>query len=192
MARLIYFVAVSLDGYHTDAAGRFDWAAPDEEVHAFVNERERSVGTYLLGRRMYEVMSYWETALDQPDQLPVEQDFARFWLGVDKVVYSRTLTEATTGRTRLERRFDPEAVRRLKAEAAADLSVGGPDLAAHALRSGLVDEVCLLVAPVVVGGGSRFLPEGIRLELDLLEERRFGSGSVFLRYATGSGARPTG
>lgn len=183
MAKLIYTGVVSLDGYHTDAEGGFDWAAPDEEVHAFVNERERSVGTYLLGRRMYEVMSYWETALDQPDQVAVEQEFARFWLGVDKVVYSSTLAEATTGRTRIERRFDPAAMRRLKAEAVDDLSIGGPDLAASALRAGLVDEVCLYVAPVVVGGGSRFLPEGVRLGLDLVEERRFGSGFVFLRYA---------
>lgn len=186
MARLNYFAAVSLDGYHTDADGGFDWAAPDEEVHAFVNERERSVGTYLLGRRMYEVMSYWETALDQPDQVEVEREFARVWLGVDKVVYSSTLAEVTTGRTRLERRFDPDAVRRLKAEATADLSVGGPDLAAYALRARLVDEVSLLAAPVVVGGGSRFLPEGIRMDLDLLEERRFDSGFVFLRYAVRS------
>ena len=182
MTKLIYTGLISLDGYHSDANGSFDWAAPDEEVHAFVNELERPIGTYLLGRRMYEVMGYWETALDLADH-PVEQEYARVWHGTDKIVYSATLAEPTTARTRLERRFDPDAVRRMKSEAEADLSIGGPTLAAQALAAGLVDEVRLFLAPVVVGGGTRFLPDDVRLDLELLDQRRFAGGFVYLQYA---------
>ncbi len=186
MAKLIYTGAISLDGYHSDADGGFDWAAPDEEVHQFVNDLTRSIGTYLLGRRMYQVLQYWETALDQPDQVAVEREYAQLWLGTDKIVYSATLDEAATARTRLVRRFDAEEVRRLKAEADADLSVGGPNLAAAALAAGLVDEVQMFLAPAVVGGGTRFLPNGLRLDLELLDEHRFAGGFVYLRYAVSS------
>lgn len=183
MGRLRYAGLVSLDGYLVDADGNFDWAAPDAEVHAFVNEQERAVGTYLYGRRMYEVMQYWETALDQPDTHPVEQAYARIWQAADKVVYSTSLAEPVTARTRIERRFDTEAVRVLKDGAPSDLSIGGAELAGQALHAGLVDEIGVYVAPVVVGGGTRLLPDGLRIDLELTEERRFTSGFVFLRYA---------
>lgn len=183
MPRLRYTGLLSLDGYLVDADGNFDWAAPDEQVHAFVNERERAVGTYLYGRRMYEVMQYWETALQQPDTSAVEQEYARIWLAADKVVYSATLTAPVTAHTRLERTFDGDAVRRLKTEATADLGIGGSDLAAQALKAGLVDELEAFVAPVVVGGGTRFLPDGLRIDLELVDEHRFDSGFVALRYA---------
>ena len=160
MANLIYSGITSLDGYVVDADGNFDWAAPDAEVHAFVNELERPVGTYLYGRRMYEVMRYWDTALEQADQPAVAQEYARIWQAADKIVYSGTLTAADTARTRLERTFDPERVRDLKASSAADLSVGGPHLAADALRAGLVDEVWQILAPVLVGGGTAMFPDG--------------------------------
>ena len=182
MARLTYTGITSLDGYVADADGNFDWAMPDEEVHAFANDLERPVGTYLYGRRMYEVMVYWETAHALPDEPAVVRDFARLWQAADKIVYSTTLDAVASARTRIERDFDPEAVRRLKATSDRDISVGGPHLAAHAIRAGLVDEFGLFVVPVAVGGGTSFLPEGIRLNLDLLEERRFGSGFVYLRY----------
>jgi dihydrofolate reductase len=179
---LIYSAIASLDVYVEDEDGKFDWAAPDEEVHAFVNDLERPVGTYLYGRRMYEVMVAWETAHTFADQRPVMQDFAKIWQAADKVVYSRTLAAVSSARTRIERDFDPEAVRQLKASAGRDLSVGGPDLAGQALAAGLVDELHLFLAPVVVGGGTRALPAGVRLELELLEERRFASGVVHLHY----------
>ena len=182
MAKLIYTAIASLDGYVNDEQGGFDWAAPDEEVHAFVNDLERPLGTYLLGRRMYEVLRYWETAPGEGDALAVERDYAGIWRAADKVVYSSTLPAVTTARTTLERRFDPEAVRRRTAEANADLSVGGPGLAAAAFAAGLVDEVRLLLHPVLVGGGTRALPDGVRAGLELLEERRFASGVVFLSY----------
>jgi dihydrofolate reductase len=184
MAKLVYSAIASLDGYVADEDGNFDWAAPDEEVHAFVNDLERKVGTYLYGRRMYEVMRYWETAQAVTDQPPVMRDFAEIWQAADKVVYSKTLESVFSARTRIERDFDPEAVRRMKAQAERDLSVGGPDLAAQALGAGLVDECHLFVAPVVVGGGKRSLPRNVRLELELLDERRFGSGMVYLYYRT--------
>jgi dihydrofolate reductase len=184
MAKLVYSAIASLDGYVADEDGNFDWAAPDEEVHAFVNDLERKVGTYLYGRRMYEVMRYWETAQAVTDQPPVMRDFAEIWQAADKIVYSRTLEAVSTARTRIERDFDPEAVRRMKAQAERDLSVGGPDLAAQALGAGLVDECHLFVAPVVVGGGKRSLPRDVRLKLELLDERRFGSGMVYLYYRT--------
>jgi len=184
MARLIYSAITSLDGYVADEAGKFDRAAPDEEVHRFVNDLERPVGTYLYGRRMYEVMVYWETAHTLPDQPSFARDFAEIWQAADKIVYSKTLETAASARTRIERGFDPETVRQLKASAGRDITVGGPDLAAQAIRAGLVDEFQLFVAPVVVGGGKQSLPNDVRLKLELLDERRFGSGVVYLRYRT--------
>jgi dihydrofolate reductase len=184
MAKLIYSAITSLDGYIADEDGNFDWAAPDEEVHAFVNDLERPVGTYLYGRRMYEVMVFWETAHTFADQRPVMQDFATLWQAADKVVYSRTLAAVSSARTRIERDFDPAAVRQVKASAGRDLTVGGPDLAAQAIRAGLVDEYHLFLVPFVVGGGNQALPDNVRLQLELLDERRFGSGVVYLRYRT--------
>jgi dihydrofolate reductase len=186
MARLIYAAIASLDGYVADERGNFEWAQPDEEVHAFVNDLQRPVGTLLLGRRMYEVLAFWETAHTLPDQPSVVQDFAHIWRGTDKVVYSRTLDRPSSARTRIERAFDPEAVRRMKADAERDLAVGGPELAAQAMEAGLVDELHLFVVPIVIGGGTAALPDHLRLELELLDERRFGSGVVHLQYATGS------
>ena len=184
MARLIYSAIASLDGYVADESGNFDWAAPDEEVHAFVNELERPVGTYLYGRRMYEVMRAWEHPEAFADRSPVMLDFASIWQAAGKVIYSRTLETVDTTRTRIERDFDSEAVRRLKASAERDLTVGGPHLAAEAFKAGLVDEVHLFLAPIIVGGGNKALPDHVRLPLELLEERRFGGGMVFLRYRT--------
>jgi dihydrofolate reductase len=183
MAKLIYSTLASLDGYIEDNDGKFDWAEPDEEVHYFVNDLARPVGTYLLGRRMYEVLVYWET-IDLAGQPPYIQDFAALWKAADKIVYSRTLETAPSARTRIEREFDPEAVRQLKATAAHDLSLGGPELAAQAFQAGLVDECQLFLAPIVVGGGKQALPDDVRLELELLDERRFGNGVVLLRYRT--------
>ncbi|MFL6242713.1 MAG: dihydrofolate reductase family protein [Acidimicrobiia bacterium] len=181
MAKLIYSVITSLDGYTEDEDGTFDWAAPDEEVFAFVNELERPIGTYLYGRRMYETMAVWET-LDTAGQSPAMQEFAGLWRAADKVVYSRTLRETSTSRTRVERDFDPAAVRELKASAERDLTVGGPELAAHAFTAGLVDECQLFLVPIVVGGGKKSLPEKVRVPLELLGERRFGGGVVHLHY----------
>lgn len=182
MAKLIYSAIMSLDGYIADERGNFDWAAPDEEVHAFVNDLMRPQGTFLYGRRMYDVMRAWETMDRLPDQPPVILDFARIWQAADKVVYSRTLKEVSTARTRVERDFDPEAVRRMKARAERDISVGGPELAARAIAAGLVDECLLFVTPVVVGGGKRAFPVPAHVSLDLEDERRFGNGTVFVRY----------
>jgi dihydrofolate reductase len=184
MAKLIYLTIASLDGYVADEDGKFDWAEPDEEVHAFVNDLARPVGTYLYGRRMYEVMRAWET-LELDDQPPFIQDFASIWRKAEKIVYSKTLETASTARTRIERDFDPEAVRQLTARAGGDLAVGGPALAAHAFEAGLVDEVHVFLAPIVVGGGKQSLPDKVRLELELLDERRFGNGMVHIRYGTG-------
>jgi dihydrofolate reductase len=181
LARLIYSAIASLDGYTADAEGKFDWAAPDAELHAFVNDLERDVGTHLYGRRMYGTMAVWET-MDVSAEPDVMRDYAGIWRDADKVVYSRTLAAASTPRTRIERDFDPEAVRRMKETAGRDLSVGGPGLAAHALRAGIVDEIQLFLVPVVVGGGTRALPDGLRVDLDLLDERRFAGGAVYLRY----------
>jgi dihydrofolate reductase len=183
MAKLIYTAIMSLDGYVADEDGNFDWAQPDEEVHAFINDLERPVGTYLLGRRLYEVMVYWET-LALADQPPFIRDFAEIWRAADKIVYSKTLETVSSAKTRIERDFEPRAVKQLKAAAGRDLSVGGPDLAAHAFQVGLVDECHLFVAPIVVGGGKQSLPNDVRLGLELLDERRFGSGMVHLRYHT--------
>jgi len=184
MAKLIYSAITSLDGYIADEDGNFDWAAPDEEVHAFVNDLERPVGTYLYGRRMYETMVFWETAHTFADQRPVMQDFAKIWQGADKVVYSTTLPAVSSARTRIERDFDPEAVRRMKAAAGRDITVGGPHLAAEAIRAGLVDEYQLFLVPFMVGGGNQSLPDNVRVQLELLDERRFGGGVIFLRYRT--------
>jgi dihydrofolate reductase len=182
MAKLIYMAIASLDGYVADADGNFDWSMPDEEVHAFVNDVERPVGTHLYGRRLYEVMVAWETMDTSADQQPVMRDFAEIWRAAEKVVYSRTLEAASTARTRIERDFDPEAVRRMKASAQRDISIGGAELAAVAFRAGLVDECHLLLSPIVVGGGKRALPDDVRLELELLDVRRFGNGVVHLHY----------
>jgi dihydrofolate reductase len=184
VARLAYSTIASLDGYVADANGRFDWSAPDAEVHAFVNDIERPIGTYLYGRRMYEVMAAWDDPRTVAGQPAVMHDFAQLWQAADKVVYSRTLERVGTARTRLERDFDADAVRQLKAGATRDLSIGGPELAALAIEAGLVDEWHLFVAPIVVGGGKRSLPDGIRTRLELVDERRFARGTVYLHYHT--------
>src|SRR5918993_811361 len=184
MAKLIYSAIASLDGYVADEDGNFDWAVPDEEVHAFINDLDRPVGTYLYGRRMYETMVGWETDPTLADRSPLMRDFAEIWRAADKIVYSRTLERVTSARTRIERDFDPEAVRRTKAAAGRDLIVGGPDLAAHAIKAGLVDEWHLFVTPIVVGGGKRSLPDDVRVKLELLDERRFEGGVVHLHYRT--------
>jgi dihydrofolate reductase len=197
MARLIYTTIASLDGYVNDASGGFEWAAPDREVHAFVNDLERDVGTYLCGRRLHDVMVYWQTVPtedpdpgeaadpDDPDDADdaVERDYARIWQAAEKVVHSRTLEAVSGPRTRLEHDFDPAAVAALVASADRDVSIGGPTLAAEVLRAGIVDELRLLTVPVVVGGGTRTLPDGIRLDLELLELRRFAGGTTYARYA---------
>jgi dihydrofolate reductase len=182
MAKLIYAAIASLDGYVADANGNFEWAAPDAEVHAFVNDLERPIGTCLYGRRMYDVMRYWETAPTTGDEPAVMRDFAELWQAADKIVYSKTLETATTAKTRLERDFDPEAVRALKASADRDLSIGGPHLAAQALAAGLVDELHLFLHPILVGGGNRALQDGVRAQLELLDQRQFKSGVVHLHY----------
>ena len=184
MAKLIYSAIASLDGYIADEDGNFDWAMPDEEVHAFVNDLGRPLGTYLYGRRMYETMVGWETDPTLAGQSPLMRDFAELWQAADKIVYSGTLVAVSTARTRIERDFDPEAVRRMKASVERDVAVGGAELAAHAFRAGLVDECHLFVAPIVVGGGKRSLPDDVRLKLELLGERRFGNGMVYLHYRT--------
>ncbi|WP_041938800.1 MULTISPECIES: dihydrofolate reductase family protein [Frankia] len=210
MGRLIYSAITSLDGYVVDAEGRFDWAVPDEEVHAFVNDLERTIGTYLYGRRLYEVMAAWETMPTDArptdarptdarpadgdrrptggDRRPVMLDYARIWQAADKVVYSTTLDGPSTSRTRIERRFDPDAIRRLVASAEGDVSIGGPTLAGHAIRAGLVDECHLFLTPVVVGAGVRALPEGVRVRLELLGQHRFAGGVVHLHHRV-TGAR---
>lgn len=182
MARLLYAVISSLDGYVADADGNFDWAAPDEEVHRFVNELERPVGTYLLGRRMYEVMAYWDSPSAVEGQPPVVREFAELWLAAEKVVYSSTLATVSAAKTRLERTFDPEAVRMMKDTATHDITVSGPHLAAEAMRHALVDECHLLLLPVIVGAGIHSLPDDQRLNLDLLDEHRFANGTVHLHY----------
>ena len=184
MAKLIYSALASLDGYVADTDGKFDWAAPDTELHQAVNDLERGAGTYLYGRRMHEVMRYWETAHEDAAQPPVGRDDASIWQAADKVVYSRTLEAPTTARTRIERAFEPDAVRALKAAATRDVTVGGPELAGQALRAGLVDECHLFLTPIIVGGGRPALPDGLLLKLQLLDERRFSGGVVHLHYRT--------
>ena len=183
MAKLIYSMLTSLDCYVEDEHGGFGWAVPDEEVNSYINELASSVGTYLYGQRMYEAMVYWETAYAVRDQPQFLLDWARQWQAAEKIVYSRTLAEPRSARTRIEREFDPDAVRRLKADAERDMTVNGPELAAHALRAGLIDEFQMIVCPVVVGGGKRFFPDGVRSDLELVEERAFRKGVVALRYA---------
>ena len=185
MARLIYAAIASLDGYVADEQGNFDVLAPDAEVHAFVNDLERAVGTHLYGRRMYEVMVWWETVetAGEPD---VIRDFAEIWWAADKIVYSRTLEAVASERTRIEREFEPESVREMKAMTERDITVGGPELAGQALAAGLVDECHLFLVPVLMGGGTRALPDGLRLQMELLDERRFGSGVVHLHYRVAS------
>jgi dihydrofolate reductase len=182
MAKLIYAAIASLDGYVEDEKGRFDWAAPDEKVHAFVNDLERPVGTYLYGRRMYETMVFWETVSTGTDQPAVTRDFAEIWRAAEKVVYSRNLETVSSARTRIERDLDPDAVRALKETSEADITIGGADLAGQALALGLVDECHLFLGPIMVGGGKRALPDGVRAQLELLGERRFRNGVVHLRY----------
>lgn len=182
MGRLIYSAIASLDGYIEDASGKFDWAAPSDEVHRFVNDLERPAGTHLYGRRMYETMLVWETDPNLAAASPIMRDFAEIWQAADKIVYSRTLQAASTSKTRIERDFDADKLRQLKAAARHDLLIGGPGLAAHAFRAGLIDECHLFLVPVSVGGGKKFLPDHIRLALELLEDRRFGNGTLFLRY----------
>jgi dihydrofolate reductase len=182
MGKLIYLAITSLDGYIEDEGGGFDWAAPGEEVHSFINDLVQPWGTYLYGRRMYEVMSAWDHIDSGADLPPYILDFARQWEAAEKVVYSRTLENVATARTRLVPEFDPEAVAQLKAADEGDIAVGGPELAGQAIRAGLVDEYHLFVAPAIVGGGKHWLPGGVWVDLQLLEERRFGGGMVYLRY----------
>jgi len=183
MGKLIYAANASLDGYVEDEAGAFDWSVPDDEVHAFWNEHERGIGTSLYGRRMYETMRVWEDDDWLADEPAVVREYAEIWRDTDKIVYSSTLQEAPTARTTIERRFDPEAVRWLKESSSADLSIGGATIGAEAFRHGLVDECVLLLCPVTVGGGKPALPRGLRLDLELLDHRRFDNGAVHLRYA---------
>lgn len=184
MSKLIYSSITSLDGFTEDRDGNFDWGTPDEEVHAFINDLERPFGTYLYGRRMYETMLYWETARTDTGQPGVMRDFNELWQAADKVVYSATLESVKSARTRIERMFDPEAVTQMKDAAPRDMTVGGPELAGHAIRAGLVDELRLFVTPVVIGGGKSSLPSNVRVKLELLDERRFENGTVYLRYGT--------
>jgi dihydrofolate reductase len=181
VAKLVYLAIMSADGYVADADGRFGWAEPDEEVHAFVNDLVRGVGTHLYGRRMYEVMTAWET-MGAPEEPPVIRDFAGIWQAADKIVYSTTLASAGSARTRIERSFDPGAIADMKASSPHDISVAGPDLAAQALDAGLVDECHLIIAPAVVGAGTKAFPHGVRATLELADERRFRQGMVYLGY----------
>ena len=179
MGELIYSAIASLDGYVADEQGRWDWSVPDHEVHAFVNDLMRPVGTHLYGRRMYEVLVAWET-MDDPD--PLMRDFAELWRAAEKTVYSTTLRDVSSARNRIERTFDADAVRELKRSSERDLTIGGPQLAAQALAAGLVDQVQLFLSPVIVGGGTRALPDGVRLDLELVDERRFSNGAVHLHH----------
>lgn len=184
MGILICTGITSLDGYVADTEGKFDWSTPSEEVHTFVNDLERSVGTYLYGRRMYQVMVAWETMHRHDDNQPaVVRDYTALWQAADKIVYSSTLAVPSSQRTRIERSFDPEAVRALKSTAAGNLSVGGPQLAAQAFAAGLVDEVQMFISPVVVGGGTRYLPDDLTLTLELKDEYAFRNGVVYLGYS---------
>lgn len=183
MGTLVYTGITSLDGYLNDEHGRFDWAAPSDEVHAFVNDLERETGTYLYGRRMYDVMSFWETPPPEIVESAAAVDYQRIWRAARKVVYSTSLDAVATDNTTIERVFDPDAVADLIGRADTNVSIGGAHLAAHALRAGLVGEIRMLLTPVVVGGGTALLPEGLHLDLDLLDERRFADGTVYLRYA---------
>lgn len=187
MAHLIYSAISSLDGYIEGRDGNFDWAMPDEEVHSFINNLERTAHTHLYGRRMYETMMAWETDPNLAADSPLTQDFAEIWQAANKIVYSKTLAAASTRKTQIERNFNPESIQQLKKTAQHDILIGGPELATYAFRSGLIDECHLFLTPIIVGGGKRSLPEDVRLELELLEERRFGNGMVFLRYRVRQG-----
>jgi dihydrofolate reductase len=182
MAKLIYAAISSLDGYVADSEGNFDWSMPSEEVHRFVNNLERRIGTYLYGRRMYEVMRYWETASTGNGEPSAGQEFAKMWQATDKIIYSRSLENVSTARTKLEREFDPAAIRRMKADASRDIAVSGPTLAGQALKLGLVDECHLFLSPIVVGGGTPALPDNVRIQLELLDQRHFGNGVVHVHY----------
>ena len=182
MAKLIYAAICSLDGYVADAEGNFDWAAPDDELHSFVNDLERPIGTYLYGRRMYETMVYWETNEPSADEAAPVADYTEIWRSAEKIVFSQTLDQASSAKTRIEREFDPDAIRRLKADAELDLGVGGPGLAGEAIKAGLVDEYHLFITPVVVGGGTAALPSDAHIELELVDQRRFASGVIHLHY----------
>jgi dihydrofolate reductase len=186
MGKLIYSAIASADGYVEDARGAFDWAVPDEEVHRFVNDLERPVGTYLYGRRMYQTMLYWETARTEPGQPPFVRDFASIWRAAEKIIFSRTLRTVSSARTRIERNFDPGMVGQLKSATEHDMAVGGAGLAGQAIKAGLVDELQLFLVPVIVGGGKRALPDGVRSDLELLETQPFASGAVYLRYRPAS------
>ncbi len=183
MGKLIYAANISLDGYLEDETGAFDWSVPDEEVHAFWNEHERHIGTSLYGRRMYETMRVWEDDEWLRDEPAVVREYAQIWRDTDKIVYSSTLAEVSTSRTRIERDLDPEAVRELKLASEADLSIGGATIGAEAFRHGLVDECVLLLGPALVGGGKPALPRGVRLDLELLDHRRFTNGVIYVRHA---------
>jgi dihydrofolate reductase len=182
MAKLIYAAIASLDGYVEDEEGRFDWAAPDDEVHAFLNDLERPIGTYLYGRRMYETMVFWETVSTEADEPTVFSDYAGIWRSAEKIVYSRALQTVSSARTRIEREFDRDAVRRLKQSSGTDITIGGAELAGHAIGAGLVDEWHLFSCPIVVGGGKRALPDRVRAQLELLDEHRFRNGVIHLHY----------
>jgi dihydrofolate reductase len=184
MVKLIYFMPMSLDGFIAGETDSMDWSAPSEEVSVFINDRHRPIGTYLYGRKEYETMMDWETPDVIPGLTPAMMDFGRIWQAADKIVYSRSLENVSTPKTRLEREFDPQAVRDLKAQLPHDITVAGPHLAAQAIRAGLVDEYQLLVVPVLLGAGKRVLPSNVGVKLDLLDERRFGNGWVYLRYHT--------
>ena len=184
MAKLIFSAITSLDGYIEDEDGNFEWGAPDEEVHHFVNDLERPVGTYLYGRRMYETMVYWETVQALADKPPCVRDFTELWQAADKIVYSKSLETVSSAKTRIERKFDPRVIQEMKSSQERDITVGGPYLAAQAFKAGLVDECQLFLTPIVVGGGKPSLPNNVRLDLELLSERRFRSGVVFLHYRT--------
>src|SRR3954465_3734033 len=186
MGKLIYAANTSLDGYLEDETGSFDWSGPDEQVHAFWNEHERHIGTSLYGRRMYETMRVWESDDWLTTAPAVVREYAGIWRDADKVVYSTSLEAVSTARTRIERQFEPDAVRRLKEASSSDLSIGGATIGAEAVRHGLVDECVLLLSPVLVGGGKSALPRGVRLDLELLDNRRFGNGVIYLRYAVRS------
>jgi dihydrofolate reductase len=182
MAKLVFSAIESLDGYVADESGRFDWAEPDESVFSFINDLERRIGTYLFGRRMYEVMAVWETLGTSGDEPPYVREYGEIWRAADKIVYSTTLSAVSSSRTTIEREFDPEAIRRMKRESVRDIAIAGPTLAAHAIAAGLVDEYGFYVAPVIVGGGTRSLPDGVRLDLELVDERRFDNGMVYVSY----------
>jgi dihydrofolate reductase len=192
MARLIYSAITSLDGYVEDEQRVFDWAAPDDEVHGFVNDLERPIGTYLYGRRMYQTMTFWETSGSGPDSSVVSRDFAAIWRAAEKIVYSRTLQTVSSAKTRIERRFEPDGIRRLKEASETDIGIGGAELAGQAIAAGLVDELQLFLVPVVVGGGKRALPANVRARLELVDEQRFRRGVVYLHYRVSRAAAASG